>query len=1244
MREIREDEVPLEIRQSIMQEISEDEVPLEIRQAVMKEVGTTQGHAQEIPEDQVPLDVRQSILGQEPPKTSILDKVKNYLKREKPSIEEQKEIAAIREGFRNDPDNPEWKKRNEAIGGLVIPPKVRNVALKETAKEAVAQSPKTAVELGAILLSGAAWGWKKPVELAEKYGFKGRVEKKYAQVSGVLLRTAALMGGSSLLGSAVAPHIPGASKLAAAVGEKSLLAGKVVGRAAQALPSGGSFWATDKLGDETARYLNKEKKLTWKNIINSGGDILEAWGYGTSIALANIIPYGPVRIVVAGGTRYGVEKMRAGGKDLDAQAMIKVGVQMIMATRTGTALTGQDISAHNKALMKTASQFLPPKFYALPGPEQDEFLAEILKNMNTMPISKAVPAAIKTLEVDTFEATTTEGLKQIDATSQAIKTMTSEDLDPGLFNEKLVSEGQRELWKGQELTPEVKIPEAKLPETKHPFLGRDVIPKTKEFFGSLKKSTDWIKNTFNPLGKISVADQDILFKHIGKYRHDKDMFFARGNELRAKIEARGDAKNLEFANKFQAGDKGWKQMDTEELALAKHYQEFGKMHYGIVSEYKKINELDDFLTHVYNKIHGTDIGTPTTKEGLQRVRASFEGFKRTHMTIQDAIDKGLDPVLNMEDAARIKYTEAINFKMTQDLFSEYQPRGGIDYYHYSKVPDDFVEIDKPIMKVYFPNHAAINRGESLYAQKDLARILNNHLSSSKIATSIPGKTWQWTNRQMNLFNLALSGFHFSNTNMHAGGQMLGQGFKDVLHGRFISGAKKIAISPVAGPKAYLSGRKWINKMLAGNDPEAIDMAQAIYRGGLRVVPREYENRLTNFNHEIKNKNIPGAIIRAPGAGLEASLQPLMKHYIPKMKVGFFIESYRNALIHNASKIDAGLMTEGEVARAVGNHQDHLFGKMSKDNLFWSKNTEFALEATVRSTTYTLGTAKVYGGAAVDTAKASKAFLTGDFKNIEFTDNQATAIGILTMTAFLGGIYHKYHTGENPQELKDCYYPENGLTDEMGNPMRTKMMGYGTEIISWVKHPLRTAKHKVSPLANAVSEFISNEDYYDDMVRNPDASLQAQAYQTLKWGVGKFEPWSIKQARKDVALGTPGWQRMEATLGFTGAAREWRQSPTEKHIYDLYKKQSGIDIRLTPEKKEIQQRKLKATRELKQNNPEEFFKLVKEGEIKDQKGFIKKGMTPYAHRTFLRLNLENKGKALKKMDKAEKIRYLNLLED
>ena len=1389
IQEIPLDKVPLKIQQlaaNAMQEVPYNQVPLEVRQKA-------ETLSQEVPEDQVPPAIRQRTSEQAASNRSVWEKIKDPFNRASmPPVEEQKTMAhekiALLKRYDAGEKSQELEKARADYankwGVEIITNQESRQAAKEVASEAITESPKTAVELGAKLLSGAAWGWKKPVEVAAKHGFKGRVASGPAKLSGGLLRTVGLMGVSSAVGSAVAPHIPGAQTAATWLGEKSLLAGKAFSKATQAIPAGGAFWSADETGNQAVKYLNKELKFTRANIIKSGGDILEAGGLGSAIAVANILPYAPVRIPVAMLTRFGVEKVRAKGAPLDMQAKIKIGLQGVMATRTGTALTGQDISAHNKALMRTASQFLPPKFFALPIPEQEAFLDQTIKAMETMPISKAIPEAMRALKLDAVDVTTPDALRNIDDTSNAIKQATVEDFDPSLFNKELISEGQSKAWKGQNYRskmagvnkadlwkqymhnlnrPEAKfdnmeifktgsayakniltktfvennidvekfesafqdkfnrsfnidspkdvsqglqwvkdgmhlkiyidqpleeildpslyretlkinpsvfrqsIPKAtiegevvpiktvpiadeisgqpldvRLPETKYPFLERDVIPKTKEFYGGVKKSTDWLKNTFNPLGKVKVSDQDIFFKHIGKYRHDKDMFFARGDATKSRLDARGDEKNLSWANKFE--NNRLDLMDTEELALAKHYKEFSEHLYGIVSQYKGINHLDNWLTHVYNKINGTDLEAPTTKEGFQRMKGSFE-YKRVHSDLQSAIDTGLNPVINIEDAARIKYSEAIKFKMTQDLFTELQPKGGMDYFTKGNVPEGFVPIEEPIMKVYFPNHGAVGRGEHLYAQEDLARIINNHLSSDWLGKTAIGKGWQWTNRQMNLFNLSLSGFHFSNTNLHAAGQKFGEGMQDIVRGRPLQGVKNMLASPVAGPVKFVEGKRLINKMMAGNDPEAIKMAEDLYMGGGRTItPRDFNSRVAKFNTELKNKNYAGAIFRAPTALLEASLQPLMKHYIPAIKVSAFNESYKRGLEFYGDKIDAGLMTEGEVARMTWNQQDYLYGKMSKDNLFWDKTTEAAMEAFVRSTTYTLGTGKIFGGAAVDTSKIVKNLLTGNVKDIKFTDEQASAAGIMTLTAMLGGAYQYLHTGEEPQEFKDFYFPKNGQVDESGSPRRTKIMGYGTETIAWVRHPLRTAKHKLSPMFNAMAELITNEDYYGDMVRNPNAGILKQIYQTLKWGVGKFEPWSIKQARKDIEHDAPLLSRIEAATGLAQAPREWRQTQTEKNIFDLYKKQSGIDVRLTPEKRDIQKRKSAAMRELKKGESGEFIKLVSEGEIKNPLGWVSERLVPYPQGIFKRLTPDGKISALRGMNGKELIRYLPLVKD
>ena len=813
-----------------------------------------------------------------------------------------------------------WKKiqRND-----IEQAKDRLKVLGETAVEAVKTAPKQIPEVLANVLSGALWGWKYPVKLAEKGGFKGNIYAPAAKIGGGLLRTAMLMTAAAPLGAMTAAHIPFAEDVISAAAEKSPLLGRVAERAIQAIPSGGIFWATDRTGSETAKYLNKEKKATWKNLIKSGGDIALAGGEGAAIATANIIPYASVRIPTAVLTRGAVEKVEHGiDKDLPASSYVKMGIQALIATRTGTALTGQDQGVQSKQLQKIAAQFLPPKFYALPTETQNVFLAKAAENLETMPPSKAMPKAIKDLGIDLLEVDTgiPEVAQNIQNTAQEISKVepmpdliTNEDYaaeiaqgqaaetlapqeayDPNLYEfermyedvpQKIVEPaqaarinrlknlvtnteavgappqepepydpnlyeivkqpkagageappeylakrisvnnpqetGETERLKdletfGEQEQTKADVPEASLPEdTEIKGVKQEIKAGGKRFFNRLKQTRKTFIELSDPLSKVNTRNQDILFKHIGKFREDVDDFYRQGEELYRQLEKRGDLKNLQWANKFERGKTDL--MDKEELALAEHYSKFGKDMYELATQHRNVKHLPDWLTHVYKKTTGLDIPVPKSAQEIQRLKGSFE-FKRIYSDQQEAINAGLKPVLNPEAAARIKFFEAKRFNSTQNMFKEFQAEGQMGYYTSKHVPEGFAKIKEPIAKVYFGGRERIQKFENLYAEEGLARVINNHLSTDYAGKTFAGKSWKQITKELNLLNLSVSAFHFNNTSLHAAGVQLGEAVGDTSFGirkmfsdpaksmrAFSRAAKGFSTLSAAGPTRFVHG-------------------------------------------------------------------------------------------------------------------------------------------------------------------------------------------------------------------------------------------------------------------------------------------------------------------------------------------------------------------------------------------------------------------------------------------------------
>src|SRR6185312_5079823 len=113
------------------------------------------------------------------------------------------------------------------------------------------------------------------------------------------------------------------------------------------------------------------------------------------------------------------------------------------------------------------------------------------------------------------------------------------------------------------------------------------------------------------------------------------------------------------------------------------------------------------------------------------------------------------------------------------------------------------------------------------------------------------------------------------------------------------------------------------------------------------------NLVNRMMTAFREGNVFKGVVMAPWAAIEKVAEPLMKWWVPRLKMGVFAEMARYELQRlgpNASDI--------EIRRALArawDSVDNRLGQLVYDNLFWHKATKDVAMASVRSVGWNVGT-------------------------------------------------------------------------------------------------------------------------------------------------------------------------------------------------------------------------------------------------------------------------------------------------
>jgi hypothetical protein len=458
--------------------------------------------------------------------------------------------------------------------------------------------------------------------------------------------------------------------------------------------------------------------------------------------------------------------------------------------------------------------------------------------------------------------------------------------------------------------------------------------------------------------------------------------------------------------------------------------------------------------------------------------------------------------------------------------------------------------------------------------------------------------------------------------MKAGGRVaLDQDLPDAARLLARAGREAALSATVVGPAidSFIRGRRiyQATREPGSMGPKADFIARLAQEANLRAGHSNYDAQFArrwraNFFEAVKAPSIGAAwdvFWRTPFAALQLTVMPVLQYLVPRMKMGIFARMAERVMADNPRMGKEQMRRL--LAQAADATEDRL-GQVTYDNLFQHRAVKDIGQLTFRAYGWQLTKYRMILGAGVDWGKAGAALVRGERPNLTFRMTYLPAM--IAGHAAIGAAVQYLLTGKPPKELQDYLFPESGLIDEYGRPIRIAIADFVKDMVNdWKSFPnLRKMgaewTRKLSPLWNTAAEMMRNQDFYGTEIFSP-GQLGEPALEHLLKNLGEGaqyfatgnRPFSVQAGQRIAqAGGGPGLQ-VAPWFGFTPAPRYAILSPAEERASEIMR---GLSPQGSRSKEQSQHAQLlgqlvRDVRSGKVGDDGEFAKRAGAAKVKDQ---------------------------------------------
>ena len=402
---------------------------------------------------------------------------------------------------------------------------------------------------------------------------------------------------------------------------------------------------------------------------------------------------------------------------------------------------------------------------------------------------------------------------------------------------------------------------------------------------------------------------------------------------------------------------------------------------------------------------------------------------------------------------------------------------------------------------------------------------------------------------------------------------IGLALYDALNGKPVRAAKELLQIPVSPFTSIFRGHQ-IGKAIrtpqtatATNRQIGQLAIEANLRAGHGPGEAEFTRQWLRAIRELRQSPNTGAawesFWRAPLAGLELAMAPVMRGLVPAMKRGIFARMAERVMSDNPGADLATL--RGKLAEAADATEDRL-GQVTYDNLFQNRVLKDAMQLLFRAYGWQLTKYRMIAGGAADWGRATRDAASGKKPNVTFRMSYLPAMVVGHM--MLGATYYYLMNGKRPEKPMDYFFPANGLKDAQGRPMRVALADFVKDVIAdWRNFPSLNKMgaewtHKLAPFWNVAAELYQNRDFYgteilsDKQVGEPEIDHLLKNFKEGAEFFGKNAlPFGLQAAKKYQEAGaSTAASYVAPALGFVPAPRYAINTPMQNFLSD----QAGLN--------------------------------------------------------------------------------------
>jgi broad specificity phosphatase PhoE len=496
-----------------------------------------------------------------------------------------------------------------------------------------------------------------------------------------------------------------------------------------------------------------------------------------------------------------------------------------------------------------------------------------------------------------------------------------------------------------------------------------------------------------------------------------------------------------------------------------------------------------------------------------RGRKPLEGSKqytkkRTYEFMSDAMhdpDFTLVPKFSNPVDYTLDYVaQAAKHVTAHDVFTEWQNAGYLPFYRNPKdAPPGYARINDNIFTIFGPKYGAVklppNVGNTIkpndvrvlgrremgnyYAPEELARVANNFLGEGAAAGAGAPlfNAWMAVKNAYNSLNLGFSAFHGMTTVANSSFSDMALGIRELTAGKPLKAAKYFAEGAVpfrSVVRDVIRGT-YLEKVYDGkikNDPlaeavvKALEMAGGSPHQSVWSPDAWYNGMKKSWNEGSKGV----AALKALNPLLWSEQFPVTRAIMEKLVPRVKLAAFERALAQEVERHPGmGVDEARERFGAIWDSMDNVMGQLNQKNMLMAAPVRDFMNGVMGRPGWTVGNLRMVLGGTSD-------FIRGEGMTHRGAQLLASIVGAALINGVISTLVSALNKKEDDEPLswRDFIAPRSGGYTEDGRPARMILPFYlSKDYRSWVSHPVRTAKAKLTPPLMIAGDLLDNRDFF-----------------------------------------------------------------------------------------------------------------------------------------------------------------------